>query len=116
MVWIFRIWLAISKLRSIVKERWPEGRTTEIKQDRARRFFFASVETWTALEAISNSRHKSWYMHNFTKVLTRQIAEDGEILQHGTAAIEFRGARITRQKVRRRRPHPHLPRRRSAHC
>ena len=98
-VWIFRFWLGVSKVRAILKEGWPNGRGAAAKQDRARRFFFAIHEVWTALEAISNSRHKSYYMHNFFFLLTRQIAIDGEIYQHGTAAIEFRGARITRQKV-----------------
>ena len=99
-VWIFRFWLAVSRIRSILKEDWPNGRSTELKHERARRLFFAANEAWHGLEAISNSRHKSWYMHNFVKVLTRQVALDGEIYQHGTAAIEFRGARITRQNVR----------------
>ena len=42
-------------------------------------YVFAACRCWHALEAISNSRHKSVYMHNFCFVLWRQIELAGDL-------------------------------------
>ena len=100
-MWILRLWVSISKSRAILKEEWPTGAEARAiaKRDRRRRFFFAAVEMWHAMEAVSNSRHKSWYIHNWALVLPRQIGDKGDIWQASTAANEFRGARITRTRA-----------------
>ena len=48
-----------------------------------------------ALEAVSNSRCKAWYPHNFRDVIFQQFEEYGNPNQSSTASIEYRGSRIT---------------------
>ena len=93
--------MSISKSRAILKEEWPAeaAAIADAKRDRKRRFFFAAVEMWHAMEAVSNSRHKSWYIHNWALLLPRQIGDKGDVWQASTAANEFRGARITRTRA-----------------
>ena len=100
-MYILRLWVSLSSMRSILKEEWPVSLPAReaAKDDRMRRFFFQAVEMWESLEAVSNSRHKSWYVHNWCLVLTRQIGDKGDVWQPSTAANEFRGSRITRTRA-----------------
>ena len=68
---LLRFWLALSQTRSILREKCPKdpAAIAAAKLDRYRRFFFASNEMWHSYEAISSSRHKSWYIHNWALIL-----------------------------------------------
>ena len=49
-----------------------------------------------AMEAVCNSRSKSWYPHQFCDVFIQQVEDSGNPSPCSTAVIEYRGSKITR--------------------
>ena len=56
-----------------------------------------------AMEAVANSRSKSWYPHMFCDVFIQQVVDSGNPAPYSTAVIEYRGSKITRNIA-----HPYL--------
>ena len=48
------------------------------------------------MEAVANSRSKSWYPHMFCDVFIQQVVDSGNPAPYSTAVIEYRGSKITR--------------------
>ena len=56
----------------------------------------AAVRLGDALNAASDYKHKSWYVHFLIWIVARQIALYGDLWRFSTACIESRGARLKR--------------------
>ena len=52
-----------------------------------------------AAECISNGRHKSYYLHLFVFVVPLMVAKYGNLWRFCTSSLEYRNARIKKQKL-----------------
>ena len=76
-----------------------EQNTKEAREERACEVAHTAIRFAHRFEGVCNSRHRSWYLHNFVYVVPRQIERYGALWPFSTAALESRGARIKRVKV-----------------
>ena len=56
----------------------------------------AAIAFSTALNSVSDYKHKSWYVHYLVWIVPRMIAQYGDLWRFCTAAIESRNARLKR--------------------
>ena len=94
-LWVLRLWEAYGRLYSAWRDKWT-SRSREYRRTRCLRFARAARDFAEALKSVSNSNHKSWYVHLVVWIVWRQMMECCDTWQLSTVAIETRGARIKR--------------------
>ena len=92
---ILKLWEAYGELYHSWRNPWS-GDSDQYRAQRALHFARAARDFAKYLAIVSNSKHKSWYVHTVVWIVWRQLFELGNTWSMSTCTIESRGARIKR--------------------
>lgn len=92
---IMKLWEAYGEVYHAWRDPW-ESDTDEYRAEKALTFARAARDFSKSLAIVSNSKHKSWYVHTTTWIVWRQLFQLGNTWSFSTCTIESRGARIKR--------------------
>ena len=85
-------WKELGLLYAEWRTPWEES-TQAYAESRALELLRCAVRFGKAMEAVSISKHKSWYVFLTIWVVPRQMAIHGDLWAFGTSPVEQRGAR-----------------------
>ena len=92
---VLRFWEAYGKLFDVWMAPWTAD-DDAYRAKRACQFARAAADLAAKLLAVSNYKHKSWYVHMICFVVPQQIFKYGNVWRFSTAGIESRGSRLKR--------------------
>ena len=92
---ILKLWESYGKVYAAWRDPWDLD-TDAYRAQRALRFARSARDFQRWLLAVSNYKHKSWYVHVCVWIVWRQLFREGNTYVMSTCMIESRGARIKR--------------------